>query len=822
MPPPSKPHLNVTRFLKLKDYQYPRGGSPKIPFSRANPTEHGEKIRKDLQELQAHEKDDDTLNIRLECELNILDALKSLDGNRGKFELLQVTQNGKIINVIIRLNKGGLKVLETKIKEYLEKTTIKGLPKNALLLNAIRSIRKATVQTLWTESLPFPTETQPIWWEGWLLRDKDTAASSKILESFTAVCRDNGLDFFTEPKLRFAERTLVYFKATPNQLSEISGLLHDMAELHKPAFLPTLFDNMPPSEQREWTDELSQRTLLSSPNAPIVGLLDTGVMHTHPLLQKLISAQDCLVITGETANDLQNHGTGMASLIFFGEELPALLAGNQPIQVPAKIRSVKIIPDRPHTGDISIEKTLATLRTAQGIATLEENASQVQTICFANTLHDSPSDSTPDAWSSLLDKQAFASEERQKSSRLFFISGGNIREQTVIKNYPNQRDCPEATIETPAQAWNVITVGGITNLDTPAADIPLPIARAGSLSPLARTGLAWQDKKSLIKPEIVFEAGNVDRQSGLDHENWKLLVANASPERLFGLMSGTSPATALAARFHAQLAEIYPRYSQELLRALIIHSAEWPSAMKITTTRKDERIKIARKIGYGVPDLQRAISCSENRTTLIIESELQPFSENGNSPPKLKEMALLDLGKWPITEVLRKNPNADFQMRVTLSYFIEPNPGNRSYKNEYSYASHQLRFDVNQKNESRDAFLKRINKAAINEETEPPENHLEAEKDSDQWFFGPKSPMRTAGSIHTDIWDGSAADMLNARYIAIYPTKGWWKSRAKLNRYNSKTKFALVVTFKTIEGIDIYTPLATLIQIPPQISVDIS
>ena len=55
-------------------------------------------------------------------------------------------------------------------------------------------------------------------------------------------------------------------------------------------------------------------------------------------------------------------------------------------------------------------------------------------------------------------------------------------------------------------------------------------------------------------------------------------------------------------------------------------------------------------------------------------------------------------------------------LRVTLSYFVEPNPGNRGWVRRYSYSSHGLRFDVRRAAESTDHFRKRINQLALEEE----------------------------------------------------------------------------------------------------------
>lgn len=72
---------------------------------------------------------------------------------------------------------------------------------------------------------------------------------------------------------------------------------------------------------------------------------------------------------------------------------------------------------------------------------------------------------------------------------------------------------------------------------------------------------------------------------------------------------------------------------------------------------------------------------------------------------------------WP-KDILEQLAEIEVSMRITLSYFIEPAPGEIGWKDKYRYASCGLRFDVNNENEDRRAFQLRINKAIEAEENE--------------------------------------------------------------------------------------------------------
>lgn len=116
----------------------------------------------------------------------------------------------------------------------------------------------------------------------------------------------------------------------------------------------------------------------------------------------------------------------------------------------------------------------------------------------------------------------------------------------------------------------------------------------------------------------------------------------------------------------------------------------------------------------GVPTLDRALHSATDALTLVVEDVIHPFDGNG----RMREMHLHAL-PWP-TEALLELGGEKVEMRVTLSYFIEPNPGSRGWVRRYSYASHGLRFDVRRVNESTDDFRKRINQLARAEEERRP------------------------------------------------------------------------------------------------------
>jgi hypothetical protein len=207
-----------------------------------------------------------------------------------------------------------------------------------------------------------------------------------------------------------------------------------------------------------------------------------------------------------------------------------------------------------------------------------------------------------------------------------------------------------------------------------------------------------------------------------------------------------------------------------------------------------------------VPSERLLLSSLDNSLTLIAQGEITPFSKDGGSI-KAREMKLHAL-PWPV-EALASLENTPVQLRVTLSYFIEPNPGARGWSTKYGYQSHGLRFAVKRARESLDAFQKRINKAEREEDYDDA-SHLD---ETGEWLFKHNTSLPSLGSLRTNTWSGSAIDLSVRHHIAVVPTYGWWNKRPNLEGYMKSSHYALIATISTPDT-DIYTPVAMQIGVP--------
>ncbi|MGY8681836.1 S8 family serine peptidase [Bradyrhizobium sp. UFLA05-153] len=140
-------------------------------------------------------------------------------------------------------------------------------------------------------------------------------------------------------------------------------------------------------------------------------------------------------------------------------------------------------------------------------------------------------------------------------------------------------------------------------------------------------------------------------------------------------LGGTSAATAHAARMAGQILVARPGLWPETVRALIVHSAGWTPQMRARIDAcngpKGQIPALVRRYGYGVPDIGRALLSTVNDLTLVVEDQLQPFQREGSAAAKTRDMKLHRL-TWPAALGA-----AQVELRATLSYLIDPNPGER-------------------------------------------------------------------------------------------------------------------------------------------------
>lgn len=687
-----------------------------------------------------------------------------------------------------------------KLEHYQHEETRQGTPKNADLINSIADLRDALlVESFWTDkSAPLPGgEADFI--EVWLSGDSDTTEAG-----FRDLCEL--LEIPVEAgSVAFPERRVVVVQANRAQLELLTTHSDAIAEYRKAKETAAFWLAMENVEQAQWVRDLVERLEVPPGISTAVCILDTGVNRGHPLLADVLDETDCQAVDPAWGNsDHHGHGTLMSGVAAYGDLREALLS-NEPVSLTHRLESVKILPP----GRAENPKGLWGHMTTQAVSLAEIRAGdRKRIICLAVTATDTRDRGRPSSWSGAVDAAASGADDRIQ--RLFVISAGNIPEVAGCIPYPDAQLLE--SIHDPAQSWNALCVGAYTGLERitdPARANYQPIAPAGGLSPFTSTSGTWEDKWPL-KPDIVMEGGNlaVDGTGFLDDSD-DLCVLSTDRNLARQLLNGfnmTSAAAAQAACWCGRIQAAYPGFWPETVRALMVHSAKWTDTMRRQflpngrNATKSEMKRLIRTCGWGVPNLERAMHTARNHLTLVAQAELQPFAVH-NGRVVTNDMHLHDL-PWPAEVLIGLPPMTEVSMRVTLSYFVEPGPGEIGWKDRYRYPSHQLRFAMNNPGETRRAFHARISAAA-----EAEEDDGENGGDSPYWTVGPNGRHR--GSIHSDLWRGSAADLATSRLLAVFPKSGWWKERVHLRKAGSTCRYSLVVSISTpTEEIDIYTPVA--------------
>lgn len=807
--PRDRPHLHMEGGGRSEPYTSPRTVITGAPPARIR-TAHARQLEQALANAVAQAKR--TLDARdetvaegehgfyLEFEIPATEraAAEWLENKRQAIELVAVrppADGGESVTATVFVPERSAEFFARKIEAYRDEETQAGRPKNEALIARIEDVRLAALRSLFTDDEAlFPRAGRQAWWEVWL-REGRLATFRTVAGRLNVAIKDHTISF--------PERDVVLVLADEAMMARLVEHTDAVAELRVAKDTPALFLGLRAVEQVEWAADLAGRTVPPPAIAPAVCVLDSGAAQAHPLIAPGLNpadqhAYDDAWGVGDSAF-WNGHGTAMAGVALYGD-LEAALSDGGAVELGHRLETVKILPPAGQN-----DPELYGAVTEIGIGKAEARAPRRRRVfCMAVTSEVGMGRGRPSSWSAAVDQLCYGGGDRR---RLMVLAAGNVRGDIVPADYPDANDLAE--VESPAQAWNALVTGAYTDkiiITHPDYVHWAPVAPAGDLSPSSRTSGIWE-RQWPIRPDVVFEGGNfahdgANPASAID--DLQLLTTHHRPNiRLFDAFGDTSAASALAANLCAGIIAARPELWPETVRGLVVHSAEWTPAMRArfeAAGSQAQKMAMLRRYGWGVPDLGRALLSASNDTTLMIEDALLPFRKDG-SLIRTRDMNLHRL-PWPRDELLALGEQ-DVELRITLSYFIEPNPGERGWVRRHRYASHALRFAVKRSLESFTQFRQRINKAAEAEEA----GKVAGAAGGDDWVLGPT--IRDRGSIHSDIWRGSAAALADRDAIGIYPVSGWWKEKPILQRWDRSARYALLVSIRAPGAeVDLYTAVA--------------
>lgn len=735
--------------------------------------------------------------------------IESLDNTQISLRNIRESQEDNTLIATVFIPMDQRRKVLNKIEKYIE-TAERQKPKNYILVNSIDHVRLATLQSFWTDKKSFPfSVSEPIWFELWF---ENVHVDDGMINLF---CESTNAEYKGQ-KINLPNTTIILVKAKIQDLEKSIFLISNLMEIKYPTVIASSFLDLEPSEHNDWLSELESRVSYSNDYDIRVTILDTGINYNHRLLSPFID-KNCSSSYGDstsgywplysTLGNGHHHGSLQAGLVIYGDLAKSLESINS-ISVNYSLESGRILPE--FGSNDPLLYGYITQSVCLDLEIRHPNAKRIYSLAVTAE----STDGKPSSWSASIDNFAYA-----EPKRLFVISAGN--NPTISAGLNSWENANLSQIQDPAQAWNVITVGAFTehyNLINPTYAGWQVFSDIGEVSPATSSSVNWSwGRNSPIKPEVVFEGGNYAISpcgTDYDYPEDLLLLTTAGVRDDLTVHKDTSAATALASKFLAEITNKYPNYWPETIRGLLIHSAEWNEKMREYAAETNNMVAL-RTFGYGVPQLKKALNSQNNSATLIIEREINILKIDTDGEIRFDELHhhKVPIPKDLILSAVEENPNSNGRLRITLSYFIEPNPISNKYATKYAYRSFGLGFNVKSPSQSEENFLATINSLAVDE------NYTGSQNSYTGWLF--KDDFRRLGSIHSDSWEGTIADLVSMDTIVVFPIYGWWKN-SKFEREDYKVRYSLIISVESDSQIDIYNGIQNLIAVEEKQSSVIS
>lgn len=544
--------------------------------------------------------------------------------------------------------------------------------------------------------------------------------------------------------------------------------------------------------------------------APKVCVIDSGIQENHSLLESAIdfkNSRSWVLPENNLISDYVNnggHGTRVAGAILYPNTIPT--QGSQ--KAVCWLQNARVLDDKCQLNQQIFPPHLLT-------DIVDFYHGQTGTKIFNHSLTGSVPCRTQymSAWAAAIDNLTW------KNDILFIVAAGNLpldnnigKTRLSVKTHLSaNRPYPDYLFETscrianPAQSFQCLTVGSIALKDYYSPPLS-SLAKKDKTSAFSCTGLGiWQT----IKPEVVEYGGDL-----VIDQNQPPSITYPDPvcpQLVRSTLSGgpgiasdtigTSFAAPKVSHIAACIAALLPAEGCLLYRALIVQSAKWPSWANDDNV---DLLQVISQIGYGLPDLNRALGNSPHRITLITKGE------------RLIKARVAHVYQIKLPQELRSiGDDKEILVEVTLSYKAQPR---RTRRNRRKYLSTWLDWDCSKKGETPESFLERILK-----DYDTPEDTYKGEEVF-KWTLGKQNNhgiirkvSRSAGTIQKDWTIVRSFELREAFCIAVVGHQGW------NNDPDAQVPYSLVVSFEAVKAnIQIYNIVAeaqVVIEVEQEIEV---
>lgn len=254
---------------------------------------------------------------------------KSLESRPQGVRLLNVRQQDNVTYATVFIPAGKERFFLDRVEAYGDPSRVseKGTAPNERLVSSIEDIRLAMVDSLWTGRDENKPGTTRQWLEIWLRTSKDEDGSS--FASYASLLDALNIKYKNE-RILFPERMVTLAYANKSELVALFDSYDGLAEIREAPLASSFFANLDASDQRDWIDDLIERTSFDLGPASVC-ILDTGINGGNPLLSPAVD--DDVVLAYDDAIgtiDRDNHGTKLAGLALYGD-LKGSLASDKPI-----------------------------------------------------------------------------------------------------------------------------------------------------------------------------------------------------------------------------------------------------------------------------------------------------------------------------------------------------------------------------------------------------------------------------------------------------------------------------------------------------------
>jgi hypothetical protein len=345
-----------------------------------------------------------------------------------------------------------------------------------------------------------------------------------------------------------------------------------------------------------------------------IAVVDSGVFIDDLYADYVIGQESFL--SDDAPEDL-SHGTFVGTRIIFGHNVDEQIY-NQRLTPKAKILDVQVM-----SGETSDKDVINAIKSI----IINDNYSDIKV--YNLSLNVSGNNAFANGEKIYITRELDALSK--KYNILFVISAGNqdaywsSKDTDVRGKYPESLFDKDAVLVPPADSINSISVGSIADINSSRS-----IALNNEPSPFTRSGLLGGVKK----PDVTHFGGNVDiyqNSSGIGVKGF-----SSVPGRIQEGV-GTSFSAPIVSLIAGQIYDYLKQSSKfgnepsmNLVKALLLYS----SSYELPVGSKIDQDDVDRLVGFGIPDLIKALDCSQNSATFIYNDKLCNYKTLENNEKK--------------------------------------------------------------------------------------------------------------------------------------------------------------------------------------------